>query len=130
MLQSVISKKENKLGKVLEAVAEPAFQGSENVGESSVIFPEKAVREGDTWTMDRTTNGMNMQFVFKVKSISKTTVGLEVAGTVSGMGTGTITGTMQIERASGVVVKSTITTNVNAGGQEVKTMATVAVTKV
>lgn len=130
MLQSVISKKENKFGKVLEAKAEPAFQGSENVGEASIIFPEKAVRIGDTWTMDKTTNGVNMHFVYEVKAISKTAVDIVVSGKASGMGEGTITGTMQVDRATGVVAKSSITTEINAGGQDMKTVAVSSITKI
>mgnify|MGYP000555725273 CR=1 FL=1 len=129
MLQSVISKKENKFGKVLEAKAEPTFQGSENVGESSIIFPENAVRVGDTWTMDKTTNGVKMHFIYKVKAISKTTVDIELSGKASGAGEGTIKGTMQIDRETGIVAKSSITTEISSAGQDVKTVATTSTTK-
>lgn len=129
MLKSVISKKENKFGKVLEAVAEPTFQGSENAGESSIIFPEKAIRVGDTWTMDRTTAGVDMHFIYTVKVISKKVVDLELSGKASGAGEGTIKGTMQIDRETGIVAKSSITTEISSAGQDVKTVATTSTTK-
>lgn len=129
MLKSVISKKENKLGKVLEAKAEPTFQGSENIGESSIIFPEKALRVNDTWTMDTTVAGVESHFVYTVKAISKTAVDLVVSGKASGAGEGTIKGTMQIDRATGVVAKSSITTEISAAGQDVKTVVISSITK-
>ncbi len=129
MLKSVISRKENKFGKVLEAKAEPTFQGAENVGESNIIFPEKALRVNDTWTMDSTTAGVETHFIYTVKAISKKVVDLEVSGKVTGAGEGTIKGIMQIDRATGVVVKRTLTTEINTAGQDVKTVINAEITK-
>lgn len=129
MLDAVISAKGDKFGNVIEAKATPDFQGSENLGESNILYPEKALRVGDTFKMEKDSNGMTMSFVYKLLSINKNEVVIDVTGKVSGMGTGDIKGTMTVDSNSGVAINSDITTKVNVQGQDVTTVVKTTITK-
>ncbi|GGH00904.1 hypothetical protein GCM10011416_19470 [Polaribacter pacificus] len=128
ILESVIYSKGDVFGNVLEAKAEPSFQGSENVGESNIVYPENAVKVGDTFTMEKENNGMKLNFTFEVTSMTSKLVGLSIKGSVAGAG-GDIKGTMSVDRATGVTLNSDITTKIDQGGQEVTTVVKVTTTK-
>ncbi len=127
ILQAVIYSKVDSYGNVIEAKAEPSFQGAENVGESNVVYPEKAVKVGDTFSMEKETNGMKFTFVYEVISITPQLVNLAVKGTVAAGGD--ISGTITVDRATGVSVKSDITTKVGEGSQMITTVVKVTTTK-
>ena len=112
MLNAVISSKGNNLGEVIESTSSAPFPGSENIGQSNVIFPKGVVRVGDTFKMDRTVGGIIVNSVFTVKSISNTEVLLDLIGT----GDANVKGTMTIGKSSGVILKSEIVTKEEAQG--------------
>ncbi|MDD7914553.1 hypothetical protein [Polaribacter ponticola] len=112
MLKAVISSKTNNLGKVLESSTSVAFQGSENLGKSNVVFPEGAVKVGDTFEVKEATAGVTITTVFTVKSISEKNVVLSMAAT----GAADIKGTMTLDRVSGVALKSDVITKIEAQG--------------
>lgn len=116
MLKAVISVKGTNLGEVLESSTSVAFQGSENLGKSNVVFPKEAVKVGDTFKMDQSSQGVTLTMIFEVKSISEKTVVLDVTAS----GAAKVTGTMTIDRASGVPLTSEMETNVEAQGVTTK----------
>lgn len=124
MLKSVVSIKSTNLGKVLESSATVQFQGSENFGQSNVVFPKKPVRVGDTFKMDQTAQGLTLTLIYTVKSISANSVVLALSTSNDGT---EIKGTMTIDKDSGVVLNSKIETTVEAQG--VKTIVKNVTTK-
>lgn len=120
MLEAVISIKGNNLGKVLEAKTSVNFQGSENLGQSNVIYPQKAVRVGDTFKMEQSAQGLTMTMTFTVKSISSKKVVLSLVSS----DIAEVKGTMTIDRNSGTVLSSEITTTVEAQGMTTKVTST------
>jgi hypothetical protein len=130
MLKAVITVTGNNLGEVSDTKVEPSIQGAQDFADqsSNVIYPKNAVRVGDTWTMTKSQKGMDMNFTYKVKSITKDNVLLDVSGKVSGAADGTITGDMKIDKSSGVPLVSTINMNMNVQGQEMvsKVVATMS----
>ncbi|WP_347173954.1 hypothetical protein [Polaribacter uvawellassae] len=108
MLSAVISTKGNNLGEVIESKTSIPFQGSENLGESNVIYPKEAVRVGDTFKMDKSAAGVTINMVYTVKSILNDKVILDLAGS----GSAKIKGTLTIDRATGVTLKMDIVTEV------------------
>lgn len=110
MLKAVITMNVNNLGKVLESKVEPNIPGISDLANqsSNVVYPEKAVAVGDTWTMSKNNKGMDFNFVYKVKSITSKTVLLDVTGKVAGVAAGDIIGTMNIDKKSGVPTESKI----------------------
>ncbi|SEB44491.1 hypothetical protein SAMN04489761_0758 [Tenacibaculum sp. MAR_2009_124] len=130
MLKTVITMKGNHLGEVLETKAEPNIPGaSDYTNDSSVVYPEHKVAVGDTWTMSKSKNGLEMNFVYKVKSIETNKVVLEIGGKVTGIGEGDIKGSMNIDRKSGVPVQSNIDMTMKIQGQDLVTNMTVSYTK-
>ena len=122
MLSAVISAKGTRLGKVISATSSETFQGSNNLGESNVIFPEKSVKVGDTFTMEKNQGGNKMKMVYKVVSINASEVKLDMSGSASGEGDATIKGTLIIDRATGVAKSSKIFTKATVMGQEMDTL--------
>lgn len=131
MLQAVITSKGNKIGEITETTVEPNVPGTSDLAKQSnnVVYPVKAVRVGDTWDMSKSEKGMKMDFTYTVKSITKETVLLDVAGVVSGAGEGTITGDMKVSRDSGVPLVSNVNMKMTVNGQEMLTKMSATMTK-
>jgi hypothetical protein len=131
MLQVVITVKGNTLGEISETIVEPNIPGAEDLAKqsSNVVYPENAVRVGDTWKMTKSAQGMDMNFVYKVKSITKKVVLLDVSGSVGGIGEGTIVGDVKVDRDSGMPLHSTVNINMTLQGQVMITKMTATLTK-
>jgi len=131
MLSTIISTKGNNLGEVLEVNIEPIVPGVEDMAKeySSVVYPKEAVKVGSSWTMTKEQKGMKMDFLYTVKTITKETITLDISGDVSGMGTGSITGNMSIDKATGIPMKSLIDMKMTVQGQEMVTGVSMTVVK-
>lgn len=131
MLEASILMKGDKLGKTLETKVEPNVPGvGEFTDQSNIIYPEKSVAVGDSWTMTKSNKGMNFNFTYKVKTITAKSVVLDVSGKVSGIAEGDITGSMNIDRDSGVVAESKINMAMKVQGQDLSTNLTINQTKI
>lgn len=131
MLQAVITIKGNTLGEVTVTSIEPNIPGASDFANQSnnVIYPKKAVRVGDTWTMNKEDKGMSIDFTYTVKSITKTNVLLDVTGKVTGNATGTVTGSMDVDKKSGMPLISKIDMNLTTQGQDLITKMVATTTK-
>ncbi|WP_435263246.1 DUF6263 family protein [Tenacibaculum sp. nBUS_03] len=131
MLKAVITMNVNNLGKVLESKVEPNIPGISDLANqsSNVVYPEKAVAVGDTWTMSKNNKGMDFNFVYKVKSITSKTVLLDVTGKVAGVAAGDIIGTMNIDKKSGVPTESKIDMKMKLQEQDLKTTINMTMSK-
>lgn len=130
MLEAVLTAKGNDLGEVLEVTAEPNVPGmTDFANQSNVVYPEEALKVGSTWAFQKNEKGMVLDFVYKVTSILKDKVGLEITGTSIGMATGDIIGTMEIDRKSGVPLNSNIDMALSVQGQEMNSKVTMTMTK-
>lgn len=129
MLQMVITTKMNNLGKILETKVVPNMPNAEQFSSQSVSYPEKAVKVGDTWNDEKDAQGMKTAVEYKVTKITKDIVVLSTTGKVSGAGTGTVNGTLEIDRKSGMPLKSLVKSTINAGGQEMKVDIEMTMTK-
>ena len=131
MMKVLITTKGNNLGKVIETKVEPNIPNANNLTEqsSNVVYPEKAVSVGDTWSMNKDANGMKLNFVYKVNSITAKNVLLDISGNVEGVGTGNITGTMNIDKKTGVALTSKIEMLMKVQGQDLTTSMNMSITK-
>ena len=132
MLSVIITSVTNNLGKVIGIKAEPNLPGMEQMTNQTgnVTYPEKALRVGDSWTDERTEQGMVTKSTYKVKSISKDIVALDVAGEISGIGEGKLSGDMDIERETGVPKNSNLKMEMKIQGQDMKTNMNMTMEKV
>ena len=130
MLEAVLTAKGNDLGEVIEVTAEPNVPGmTDFANQSNVIYPKEALKVGSTWAFQKNEKGMVLDFVYKVTSILKDKVGLEITGKSSGMATGDITGTMDIDRKSGVPLNSNIDMALSVQGQEMNSKVSMTMIK-
>ncbi len=131
MLGAVVYAKGNNLGEVLEVKIEPNIPQMKDITNqsSNVIYPKEAIKVGSTWTMSKNEKGMKMDFVYKVKSISKGKVTLDLSGNVSGLSTGKIKGHMIIDIKSGIPLDSLIDMNLAISGQELISKVTMTMSK-
>ncbi|SDR78414.1 hypothetical protein SAMN05216503_0892 [Polaribacter sp. KT25b] len=130
MLAAVLTAKGNNLGEVIEMKAEPNVPGMDDfANQSNVIYPKEAVKVGSTWTYQKNQKGMILDFVYTVKSILKDKVELDITGKSSGMATGDITGTMNIDKESGVPLSSVIDMKLSMQGQDLISKVTMTMTK-
>ncbi len=123
LLEATILVKNNHLGKVLETKFEPNNPALKDYADQSsgIVFPKKAVKVGDSWEMIKEKNGIKMKFVYTVKSIDKDTVVLDVSGDISNAAEGTINGSIEIDRSTGMQQKSTLGMEMKVMGQNVIT---------
>ncbi|MFN0730175.1 DUF6263 family protein [Polaribacter gochangensis] len=123
MLQAVITVKGNNLGEIIETSVEPNIPGTSDLTNqtNNVVYPKKALRVGDSWTMKKEEKGMVIDFVYTVKSIASATILLNVTGEVSGNATGTVVGTMDVDKKSGMPLVSKIDMDLTSQGQALTT---------
>ena len=124
MLSATIMTKGDNLGNILETKVEPSnIQGAKDFSKqsSSVIYPKEAVAVGDTWTKTRNDGAMNFSFTYKVKSISEKNVLIDISGKITGAAEGDITGSMDIDRSTGMPSESKINMTMKIQGQDAST---------
>ena len=129
MLSALIIAKGNNLGEVLEVKVEPNVPGMDDLTSSNVVYPKEAIKVGSTWNFQKNQKGMVLDFVYKVKSILKDKVVIDISGKVSGMTTGSISGSMEVDRASGVPLTSLINMVFSMQGQEMNSKVSMTMTK-
>jgi hypothetical protein len=119
MLEMIIFAKTNNLGEMLEVKVEPNIPNADQFTNQTgnIVYPENEVKVGDTWNFEKDSKGMKMGFVYTVKSITKDKVFLSVSGEISGSAEGKINGSMEIDRKTGIPLKSLIKMNMNISGQ-------------
>ncbi|MBN4084854.1 hypothetical protein JYT89_00770 [Flavobacteriaceae bacterium AH-315-B10] len=131
MLEMVIFAKTNNLGEVLETRIEPYIPNTEQFTNQSsgVVYPKNEVKVGDTWSIEKDSQGMKMNFIYTVNSITKDVVLLDLSGKISSPAEGTISGNMEIDRANGLPIKSTILMDMVVLGQKTKSSINVVMKK-
>ena len=86
-----------------------------------IQLPEEELSVGSTWSVDKSQNisgsEMNVHYTYTVTAISKKSVDLTVAGTVTGKGSeeinGNYNGTASIDPQQGFVTKSSLKSNLS-----------------
>ena len=131
MLKAVIITKGNNLGDVLEMKIEPNIPGAADMAnqQKNVVYPKHAVKVGDSWDIEREEKGMKMNFIYTVKSIGNKTVVLGISGNITGLAEGTISGSMDIERATGIPLKNLINMDMTVNEQQMNSKIVVLMTK-
>ena len=131
LLQVIVTTKTDQFGDILENIVTPAVQGSEQLkNQAGISFPKKAVKVGDTWTNENEMQGMKTTTEYKVTKITEEKVFLTASGIVSGAGTGTLKGTFEVDRNTGVTLKSVLDTDINAQGQDMKVGVEITMEKI
>lgn len=132
MLNVVITSETDNLGNVISIKATPNLPGMDQMKNQSgsISYPEKALRVDDTWSEEKTEQGMVTKTTYKVTSISKDVVGLDVTGVISGIAEGVLSGEMEIDREMGIPKSSNLEMDMKVQGQDMKTKVSMTMEKV
>lgn len=87
---------------------------------NNILYPKEKVKVGSSWSEEKDVQGVKMKTVYTVSKITKDVVHLDISGTVSGMGTGKISGKADIDRNSGIPKSVSVTSTISAGGANIK----------
>jgi len=120
MLSATIFTKMTHRAETIETIVEPQVPGMDQFtnGSGTVVYPKVAVAVGDSWTINKLEKGMDMTMVYTIKTISNDIVEIEISGTIELLADGTISGNMEIDRATGNVNYSTMDMDMVVSGQE------------
>jgi hypothetical protein len=119
MLTIVVKGTLSKLGKMSDVTVTPDISNSSDFTKSNnVEYPVEAVKIGSSWQKEETTQGIKSIITYTVKEITKKNVIVNVTGKIEGMEDANISGSLEIDRASGMPLLSTINTKMSAGGQD------------
>jgi len=121
MMAAKIMTKMTARAETIEISVEPEVAGMDQFTKNSgnIVYPKNAVKVGDSWTVNKLDNGMDMTMVYTVKSIDKDVVSIAVSGTIELLAEGTISGNLEIDRATGNVNYSTMDMDMTSGSQKI-----------
>lgn len=131
MIGVEIFSKGNYLGEVFDMKAAKPVPGLENMTDNSgVVYPKEAVKVGSSWKTTKKQNGIDMTFNYKVTEITKSVVKVDVSGSIAGSGEDAISGTLIIDRNTGVPFDSNIVIEIEMQSQKILTALQMSCTKV
>lgn len=132
MMKAVIYTKMNTQGETIATKVEPAVMGMEQFTKQSgsISFPKDKVSVGTTWSNEVDDQGVKMITNYTVSKIEAETVFLDISGTVSGAGQGTISGIAEIDVQTGTPKKSEVNINISAGGNDVSIISKTTMDKI
>ena len=132
ILKATIYNSVDRYGNVLEVKVEPSLPGMEQFtgGQNAINFPEEEVSIGSSWESESENQGMKIVTKYTVTNITDGMISLNIAGDVSGIGTGTLNGKSTVEISSGVQTNATIEMNLSAQGIEMNLITTSTMKKI
>lgn len=121
MMQMVITTKADVYGKIQDISVTPDSPlAAQFKNQTGVSFPKEAVKVGDTWKDETDQQGIKITIEYKVTSITSNKVILAATGVVSGAAEGKMTGDFEIDKKSGVPLKTSIKNEMSVQGQSMK----------
>jgi len=132
ILKATIYNSVDRYGNVLEVKVEPSLPRMEQFtgGQNAINFPEEEVSIGSSWESESENQGMKIVTKYTVANINDGMISLDIAGDVSGIGTGTLNGKSTVEISSGVQTNATIEMNLSAQGIEMNLVTTSTMKKI
>ena len=132
ILKATIYNSVDRYGNVLEVKVEPTLPGMEQFtgSQNAINFPEEEVSIGSSWESESENQGMKIVTKYTVANINDGMISLDIAGDVSGIGTGTLNGKSTVEISSGVQTNATIEMNLSAQGIEMNLITTSTMKKI
>ena len=132
ILKATIYNSVDRYGNVLEVKVEPSLPRMEQFtgGQNAINFPEEEVSIGSSWESESENQGMKIVTKYTVTNIADGMISLNIAGDVSGIGTGTLIGKSTVEISSGVQTNATIEMNLSSQGIEMNLITTSTMKKI
>ncbi|NJN50120.1 MAG: hypothetical protein HC798_02525 [Polaribacter sp.] len=120
MLEAIIKMTTTPLGenKNIEITPDTAISAADMANQGTVIYPENELSIGDSWDFSKDTNGLITTAKYTVDKIDTTTVTATISGIISGIGEGSMTGILVIDRISGMPKDSEINMKIKVQGMD------------
>ena len=130
-LKATIFNSMDLYGNVLETRMEPSLAGMEQftVNQNAINFPEEAISVGSSWVSETSQQGMNVTTKYAVNTITDGMVLLDISGTISGVGEGSLKGTSSVDISSGLQTNATVEMTVSVQGMEMNLTSTSTMVK-
>lgn len=132
ILDILIATETNDLAKVIAAKVVKGKGDADMITKNSntVVYPKEPISKGYKWSQTITNSNIKMTYNYVVNSITSDSVLLDVDGVMSEGTTGTMKGTMKINKQTGIPTKSNMTINLDIKGQEFKSDVIITTTKI
>ncbi len=131
MLQATIfSTYDTNGGSTVDKI-EPAIPGMNQLADASgsINYPKEKISVGYSWSTEDEKQGMKMATTYKVREIENGMVYLDISGSVSGIGSGSISGTSEIEISSGLPIITQMDVSIAAQGLDMTVSSKITMTK-
>jgi len=131
MMSAVITSTIDKYGNTLATEIEPSIPGMEQFtnGQATINYPKEEVSVGSSWTSENEQQEMTITTTYTVTKIADGMVYVDIKGDVSGAGTGSMTGTSEIEISTGLAKNTETEITISAQGMEVTVASQVLMSK-
>ena len=131
MMKAIIFTSYDSYGNTTATKIEPAIPGVDQFasGSGMMNYPVEAVLVGSSWNSDDERQGMKMSTKYTVREITEGIVYLDIIGEVSGVGSGSIVGSSEIEIPSGLVRNTDLKVEVSAQGMDMTIYSKITMTK-
>lgn len=117
---------ENKVVKV-----EPEVEGLDAMNNNVFMtYPKEEVKVGSSWSFEQDNAGITIKSNYTVEKIENGSVFLGIKGTIEGMGTGTLQGSMVIDIESGIQKESTVEMEFSVEGAKSKISTSIKMSKI
>ena len=132
MMKATIYQTLDRKGNIIETRTEPTIPGIEQMSgnTNNIDFPDEPVSVGSSWTSENENQGLKMSTQYTVSSIANGLVVLDIAGDVSGAGTGTIEGKTNIDIKTGMQTSSDLEVTISTQGMNMSMKTKTTMTKV
>ncbi|OSY88229.1 hypothetical protein WH52_05460 [Tenacibaculum holothuriorum] len=123
LLETLIFTEVTKLGENKIVKISPDTPGIDklvNQSNKTVVYPKEKVGVGSEWKNTQENQGMSMETTYKVIKITKDKIIADVTGKLSMMPSAEITGSLEIDRATGAPSKTVINMEMDMMGNKIK----------
>ncbi len=130
MLSAITTTIMSPRGEIVSSKTNSTAAGSKDLAnQNSVVYPEKSVKEGDSWSSSKTNNNITINTTYTVKEILKDVVKIDVSGQVTNGASGTVSGAVLIDKAMGIPKDSKMLVELELQGQKMKSEVHVTMKK-
>ncbi|MFY0629226.1 MAG: hypothetical protein JXR05_02525 [Flavobacteriaceae bacterium] len=134
LLNMMIHQTMNKYGKIIDVKVVPEVKGASQFTDqaqlTSMVYPEKAVKVGSKWMHSQNISGMKMDGTYTVKKITQNRVFADFSGKLGSDDASKMTGNLEIDRNSGMILDMKLNMSMSQGGMSMKMNVTMKSKKV
>lgn len=132
MMEAIIFSTYDKYGNTTVNKIEPAIQGMNQLADvsGSMNYPKEKISAGSSWSTEDEKQGMKMATTYTVLKIENGMIYLDISGEVSGVGSGSIIGSSEIEISNGLPKITELEVSISAQEIDMTVNSRISMTKI